>query len=54
MRVLDASDKNSEAVKNAGKPINEDIAARDSRVRVLVIGAQEEWSIIKECWKFAA
>jgi acetate kinase len=30
---------------------DEDIAAQDSRVRVLVIRAQEEWAIAEECWK---
>ena len=28
-----------------------DIAAADSRVRVLVIRAEEDWAIAKECWK---
>jgi acetate kinase len=28
-----------------------DVAAQDSRVRVLVIRAQEEWAIAGECWK---
>jgi acetate kinase len=30
---------------------DEDVAAQDSRVRVLVIRAQEEWAIAGECWK---
>jgi acetate kinase len=30
---------------------DQDIAAQDSRVRVLVIRAQEEWAIAGECWK---
>jgi len=28
-----------------------DIAAPDSTVRVLVIHAQEDWEIARECWK---
>ena len=27
-----------------------DVAAPDSRVRVLIIRAQEDWAIAKECW----
>jgi len=30
-----------------------DIAAADSAVRVLVIRAQEDWAIARDCWKFA-
>ena len=30
-----------------------DIAAADSSVRVLLIRAQEEWAIARECWKLA-
>jgi hypothetical protein len=28
-----------------------DVAAPDSRVRVLIIRAQEDWAIAKECWR---
>jgi len=35
--------------KNARSPHDEDIAACESRVRVLVIHAQEEWEIAREC-----
>src|SRR5439155_22347538 len=28
-----------------------DIAAPDARVRVLIIRAQEDWAIAKECWR---
>src|SRR6185436_16728454 len=31
-----------------------DIAAADSSVRVLMIRAQEEWAIARECWKIAS
>jgi acetate kinase len=33
---------------------DEDIAARDSSVRVLVIRAQEDWAIARECWKISS
>jgi acetate kinase len=35
---------------NAQHPPDGDIAAPDSAVRVLIIRAQEEWAIAKECW----
>jgi acetate kinase len=37
--------------KNAHSPSDQDIAAPDSSVRVLVIRAQEDWAIARECWK---
>ena len=37
--------------RNANPPLDSDIAAPESKVRVLVIGAQEEWAIARECWK---
>ena len=41
--------------KNAQTPINKDkdISAADATVRVLVIHAQEDWMIARECWKLA-
>jgi len=39
---------------NAQPSLDQDIAASDSPVRVLVIRAQEDWAIAKECWKLAA
>lgn len=39
--------------KNAQPSLDEDIAASDSAVRVLVIRAQEDWAIARECWKLA-
>ena len=38
--------------KNAQSPLNEDIAAPDSTVRVLVIHTEEDWAIAQECWQF--
>jgi acetate kinase len=38
-----------DSVKNAKPQLDQDIAASNSRVRVLVIRAQEEWEIAREC-----
>lgn len=37
--------------KNQHSPIDRDIAAVDSAVRILVIHTQEDWEIARECWK---
>ncbi len=39
--------------KNQHSPVDEDIAAVDSAVRVLVIHTQEDWEIARECWKLS-
>ena len=39
--------------RNADPALDADIAAPDSRVRVLVIRAEEDWAIAAECWKLA-
>lgn len=39
--------------KNQHSPVDQDIAAVDSAVRVLVIHTQEDWEIARECWKIA-
>jgi len=36
--------------KNVRPPADQDIALSDSSVRILVIRAQEDWAIAKECW----
>lgn len=36
---------------NAQVSADKDVAAQDSRVRILVIRAQEDWAIAGECWK---
>ncbi|KJH71096.1 acetate/propionate family kinase [Aliterella atlantica] len=41
------------AAKNEDAPIDTDIAQAESSARVLVIQAQEDWAIAKECWKIA-
>jgi acetate kinase len=38
---------------NARPSLDQDISAPDSSVRVLVIRAEEDWAIAKECWKLA-
>ncbi len=40
--------------KNRQFPVDQDIAARDSKVRVFVVCAQEEWAIARECWRMAS
>ena len=35
--------------KNEGSPVDEDIAAAASRVRVLVVHTEEDWEIAREC-----
>ena len=39
--------------KNVRSPLDEDVATADSPVRVLIVQAQEDWAIAKQCWKFA-
>jgi len=38
---------------NARPSLDQDVSTRDSRVRVLVIRAEEDWAIAKECWRLA-
>jgi acetate kinase len=39
--------------KNARPSLDQDISTADSNVRVLVIRAEEDWAIARECWKLA-
>jgi acetate kinase len=39
--------------RNQHPTLDEDIASSDSSVRVLVIRAQEDWAIARECWRIA-
>ncbi len=39
--------------KNSQSPPDQDIAAPDSSMRVLIIHAEEDWEIARECWKLA-
>ena len=40
-----------DAEKNAETHSDQDIAAPESKVHVLVVRAQEDWAIARECWK---
>jgi acetate kinase len=40
-----------DTTKNFAKPVDTDIASQESTVRILVIRAQEDWAIARECWK---
>lgn len=40
--------------RNAQSPADQDIAASDATVRVLIISAQEDWEIATDCWKFSS
>lgn len=42
-----------DAEQNSASPVDRDIATESSTVRVLVIRAQEDWAIARECWKLA-
>jgi len=39
--------------KNARSPSDQDIARPESRVRVLIVRAEEDWAIARECWRLA-
>ncbi|MBV9386067.1 MAG: acetate kinase [Chroococcidiopsidaceae cyanobacterium CP_BM_ER_R8_30] len=39
--------------KNAQSPVDQEITTSDSAVRVLILQAQEDWVIAKECWKLS-
>lgn len=36
--------------KNEARPVDQDIATSDSKVRILVIHTEEDWAIAKACW----
>jgi acetate kinase len=40
-----------DSTKNSGRPVDTDIASPGSTIRILVIRAQEDWAIARECWK---
>ncbi len=40
--------------KNSAKPVDIDIATAESTVRILVLRAQEDWAIARECWKLSS
>jgi acetate kinase len=37
--------------KNAHSPQDQDISVADSTVRILVVRAQEDWAIARDCWR---
>lgn len=37
-------------VKNAQSPVDQDISTADSAARILLIRAQEDWEIARDCW----
>ena len=43
-----------DGARNAASAPDGEISHQDSRVRVLVIQAQEDWAIARECWKLAS
>src|SRR6266481_1579758 len=43
-----------DSTKNSAKPVDTDIASPESTVRILVIRAQEDWAIARECWKLSS
>ncbi|MHB8502794.1 MAG: acetate/propionate family kinase [Candidatus Acidiferrales bacterium] len=40
-----------DAARNLSSPMESDISTAGSAVRVLVLAAQEDWAIARECWK---
>lgn len=44
----------TDAAKNADPVLDADISGADARVRVLVIRAQEDWAIARDCWRVAS
>jgi acetate kinase len=40
-----------DSAKNTSAQPDQDVSTPDSRVRVLVVRAQEDWAIARECWK---
>ena len=42
-----------DTAKNAQSSADQEISLSDSAVRVLIVRAQEDWAIAKECWRLA-
>ncbi|MGC2112069.1 MAG: acetate kinase [Candidatus Korobacteraceae bacterium] len=42
-----------DAGRNAASPTDQEISSSDSRVKVLIIRAQEDWAIARACWQIA-
>jgi len=43
-----------DSLKNTSKGSDRDIATAESKLRVLVVRAQEDWAIASDCWKLQA
>lgn len=43
-----------DAAKNAQSSADDDISDRESAIRVLIVRAQEDWAIAKECWRLVS
>jgi acetate kinase len=43
-----------DAAKNAQSSADQDISLSDSAVRVLVVRAQEDWAIARDCWRLVS
>jgi acetate kinase len=42
-----------DGAKNAQSPADQEISLSDSAVRVLIVRAQEDWAIARDCWRLA-
>jgi acetate kinase len=43
-----------DAAKNGQSSADQDISFSDSAVRILIVRAQEDWAIARECWRLAS
>jgi acetate kinase len=43
-----------DAAKNAQSSMDQEISLSDSSVHVLIVAAQEDWVIARDCWKLAS
>jgi acetate kinase len=43
-----------DAAKNAQSPADQEISPYESAVRILIVCAQEDWAIARECWRVAS
>jgi acetate kinase len=45
---------NIDLAKNVVEHSDQDIATPESKVRVLIVRAQEDWAIARDCWKLTS
>jgi acetate kinase len=43
-----------DAAKNAQSPVDQEVSVSDSAVRVLIVRAEEDWAIARDCWRLAS